>query len=90
MSHGISEYHPDPEFHINIEAKKKLILSKLQSDLYRMSTQATCDRFDETLLTYEQKYSTFLSFKDTKGLKYIQNIKTKYKIGKVIGEGSFG
>ena len=31
-----------------------------------------------------------LSFKDFKGLKYVENIKERYKIGRVLGEGSFG
>ena len=31
-----------------------------------------------------------LSFKDFKGFKRVENIKNRYKIGRVIGNGSFG
>lgn len=38
----------------------------------------------------EQKYRHILNFKDFKRLKKIQNIKDRYRIGRVLGEGSFG
>ena len=31
-----------------------------------------------------------MNFKDFKGLKRVSNIKDRYKIGRVLGEGSFG
>jgi len=31
-----------------------------------------------------------MNFKDFKGFKKIKNIKDRYKIGHVLGEGSFG
>jgi len=31
-----------------------------------------------------------LTFKDFKGFKKVENIKERYKIGRVLGEGSFG
>ena len=31
-----------------------------------------------------------MNFKDFRGFKAVTNIKDRYKIGKVIGEGSFG
>lgn len=37
-----------------------------------------------------KNYTRMLSFKDYKGIGKVENIKDKYKIGKVIGEGSFG
>ena len=36
------------------------------------------------------KYRKLLSFKEFRGFKSIDNIKERYKIGRVIGEGSFG
>ena len=33
---------------------------------------------------------TFINFKDFKGLKKIENIKDRYKIGEVLGKGAFG
>lgn len=41
-------------------------------------------------MSCEEKLKYVLSFKDFKGLKYIENIKDRYKIGRVLGEGSFG
>jgi len=38
----------------------------------------------------EQRCKHVLSFKDFKGLKYVENVKDRYKIGRVLGEGSFG
>ena len=31
-----------------------------------------------------------MSFKEFKGLKYIENIKDRYRIGKFLGKGQFG
>lgn len=31
-----------------------------------------------------------LSFKEYKGFSHVDNIKSRYKIGKVLGKGSFG
>ena len=36
------------------------------------------------------KYQHILTFKDFRGFKKVQNIKERYKIGRVLGEGSFG
>lgn len=41
-------------------------------------------------LSGESKYSKILTFKDFKGFKRVENIKERYKIGRVLGEGSFG
>ena len=41
-------------------------------------------------MSSEQKAKYILSFKEFKGLKYVDNIKNRYKIGRVLGEGSFG
>ena len=41
-------------------------------------------------LTSEQKHSKVLNFKDFKGLKKVKNLKERNKIGRVLGEGSFG
>ena len=38
----------------------------------------------------DQKLAYILNFKDFKGFKKVLNIKFRYKIGRVIGEGSFG
>ena len=38
----------------------------------------------------EQKLQRILNFKDFRGFKNVQNIKERYKIGRVLGEGSFG
>lgn len=41
-------------------------------------------------LTPEQKYHHILNFKDFKGLKRVNSLKERYKVGRVLGEGSFG
>lgn len=41
-------------------------------------------------LSGENKYKKILNFKDFKGFKKVENIKERYKIGRVLGEGSFG
>jgi serine/threonine protein kinase len=41
-------------------------------------------------LSGENKYNKILTFKDFKGFKKVENIKERYKIGRVLGEGSFG
>jgi hypothetical protein len=38
----------------------------------------------------DDKLAYILNFKDFKGFKKVINIKFRYKIGRVIGEGSFG
>jgi len=38
----------------------------------------------------KDKFSHILNFKDFKGFKNIKNIKERYKVGRVLGEGSFG
>ena len=38
----------------------------------------------------DEKLKYILNFKDFKGFKKVINIKFRYKIGRVIGEGSFG
>ena len=37
-----------------------------------------------------ESYQHILNFKDFRGFKYVKNIKDRYKIGRVLGEGSFG
>ena len=38
----------------------------------------------------DQRHAGILNFKDFRGFKKITNIKDRYKIGRVLGEGSFG
>ena len=38
----------------------------------------------------EELHHKILSFKDSRGFKYVKDIKTKYTIGKILGQGSFG
>jgi len=40
-------------------------------------------------LSSDQKHVHILDYKDFKGFKKIKNIKERYKIGKVLGSGSF-
>lgn len=44
----------------------------------------------DTAMSPEEKYANVMSFKDFRGFKKITNIKERYKIGHVLGEGSFG
>ena len=44
---------------------------------------------DQTM-SAEYKMSLITSFKNFRGLKKVENIKERYKIGQVLGEGSFG
>ena len=41
-------------------------------------------------MSSDEKFFHILNFKDFKGFKKVINIKLRYKIGRVIGEGSFG
>lgn len=41
-------------------------------------------------MTSDDKFFHILNFKDFKGFKKVLNIKFRYKIGRVIGQGSFG
>ena len=38
----------------------------------------------------EEKANRILGFKDSRGFKFEADIKKKYRIGKVLGQGSFG
>ena len=53
-------------------------------------TDSLLDSTKDSQFSGEQKYKHVLSFKDFKGLKKVDNIKERYKIGRVLGEGSFG
>ena len=44
----------------------------------------------ESVLNSVQRKEKILSFKDFKGFKKVKNVKDRYKIGKILGEGSFG
>ena len=44
----------------------------------------------DTTHTSQEKLQRILNFKDFRGFKKIDNIKERYKIGRVLGEGSFG
>lgn len=44
----------------------------------------------ESWLSSERKLQHILSFKEFKGFKKIENVKGRYKIGRVLGEGNFG
>lgn len=39
---------------------------------------------------HEEKHNKVLGFKDSRGFKYVKDIKEKYRIGKILGQGSFG
>ena len=41
-------------------------------------------------MSAEQRYKHILNFKDFRGFKKVDSIKDRYKIGRVLGEGSFG
>lgn len=64
---------------MNYDALKK------KPSLDELMSQATKDS-----LSSEQKFLHVLNFKDFKGFKKVDNIKNRYKIGRVLGEGSFG
>jgi hypothetical protein len=57
-------------------------LSRVNDSLITANTKDT--------LTSEQRYKHILNFKDFKGFRKIKAIKDRYKIGHVLGEGSFG
>ena len=44
----------------------------------------------DTGLSSDYRFKKVMTFKDFRGFKKIENIKERYKIGKVLGEGSFG
>ena len=44
----------------------------------------------DNTLNSTAKFSHVANFKNFRGFKKIENIKDKYKIGRVLGEGSFG
>jgi len=44
----------------------------------------------DNILSGQQKFEHVMNFKDYRGFKKVENIKEKYKIGRVLGEGSFG
>ena len=44
----------------------------------------------DSLMSSDQRYKHILNFKDFRGFKKVDNIKDRYKIGRVLGEGSFG
>ena len=56
------------------------------SDTLGSLQQSTVD----ATYTTDQKHQHILNFKDFKGFKKINNIKERYKIGRILGEGSFG
>lgn len=58
---------------------------KASLDDFTLMSQATKDS-----MSSEQKFLRVLNFKDFKGFKKVKNIKERYKIGRVLGEGSFG
>jgi len=64
------------------EYQKQLSLQD-ESFMGKQSTQ-------DSNFSQEQKMTHVLNFKDFKGFKKITNIKDRYKIGRVLGEGSFG
>ena len=44
----------------------------------------------DNTMAAQEKLKRILNFKDFRGFKKIENIKDRYKIGRVLGEGSFG
>jgi len=55
-----------------------------------MDDSSWLDSTKDSLSTAEQRLASVLNFKDFKGFKRVDNIKERYKIGRVLGEGSFG
>ena len=45
---------------------------------------------DDIQFDSDQRLKKILTFKDFKGLKKVENIKERYKLGRVLGHGSFG
>lgn len=45
---------------------------------------------DQSLMFSDARWKHVLNFKDFRAFKEIGNIKDRYKIGRVLGEGSFG
>lgn len=55
----------------------------------RITDSVLGSTLDSAMTPYD-KFNRIMSFKDFRGFKKIENIKQRYKIGKVLGEGSFG
>ena len=55
-----------------------------------MMDDSWLDSTKDSLSTAEQRHAHVLNFKDFKGFKKVANVKERYKIGRVLGEGSFG
>ena len=80
----------------NRERSHEIILNS-RSQLPHQVPDAIGNTFDESV-NLEQTHSNpatrrlkqVLSFKDFKGFKKIDDIKKRYKIGRMLGEGSFG
>lgn len=48
------------------------------------------DSFDSARISQPHDFKRIITFKDFKGFKNIEDIKTKYKFYKILGKGSFG
>jgi serine/threonine protein kinase len=55
---------------------------QIQDSVFNSTKDAT--------FTAEKKHNCIMNFKDFRGFKKIDNIKSRYKIGRVLGQGSFG
>jgi hypothetical protein len=44
----------------------------------------------DSAMSPDNKFTKIMNFKDFRGFKKVENIKDRYKIGRVLGEGSFG
>ena len=62
---------------------------KLSTQLSRFTESHMTSTTKDTMSS-DQRYKYVLNFKDFKGFKKVQNVKDRYKIGRVLGEGSFG
>ena len=65
------------------EESNQLVLADQQAPVPTELTVGPSDQSIDTRIT------KFVDFRDFKGLKFINDIKERYKIGKIIGQGSF-
>ena len=64
--------------------------SKAGKGFLRPLNDSVMNSTKDTSMNSDQRYANILNFKDFRAFKKITNIKERYKIGRVLGEGSFG
>jgi len=76
----------------NQQQKEDILLGTDQSPLKEdfISPAKTPADASPSNMNNDQKLHKIMTFKDFKGFKKIDNLKDRYKVGKVLGEGSFG